>query len=89
MELSKSGKLRVLQVGFADSIERLRKFADEHHLDNVFAPNPELTRQVGLQGVPYDVLLSPTGQPTIIIEGEIPPDLMKQAVLSYVKQSHR
>jgi thiol-disulfide isomerase/thioredoxin len=89
MQLSKSGKLRVLQVGFADSMERLRKCADEHHLDNVFAPNPELTRQVGLQGVPYDVLLSPTGQPTMIIEGEIPPDRMKKAVLSYVKQSHR
>jgi hypothetical protein len=41
-----------------------------------------LARAVSLEGVPYDVPLSPEGVPVMIIDGAVSPEQMRSTILS-------
>ncbi len=84
-ELSKQQGLMVAAIGFADTEDRLAEMGRTEKDLKIFAPSPELQREMAIIGIPFDVLLDPRGEPVLVVSGDMRGEGLKEIVMEYLQ----
>jgi len=80
--------LQPASIGFSDSPEQLKTYAEKEKIPAAFAPDPALATRLGISGIPYDLLLDPQGEPMLATQGLLSASDFQKLVASYVEGSN-
>jgi thiol-disulfide isomerase/thioredoxin len=86
LQLAKEPRLLVLASGYADTPEALRAFAASEQIPLWFPSSGAMIDLFGVDGIPYDVLISPEGLPAMVIGGTMEPGAVAKKVGHFLNQ---
>jgi len=80
MAMQKELGLTILPIGYSDANEGLASFAAQYGFPQWFPPNVELIDLLGVDGIPFDLLLNPKGEPALVVSGTFAPGVLEKKI---------